>query len=39
MDEEEFSRDELAKQLGITRNTLDQRICRALKAIRLRMKR
>jgi hypothetical protein len=39
MDEEEFSRDELARRLGIKRNTLDQRICRAMKAIRLRVKR
>jgi hypothetical protein len=39
MDDEEFSRDELARRLGIKRNTLDQRLCRALKAIRLRIKR
>lgn len=39
MDEEEFSRDELARRLGIKRNTLDQRICRAMKVIRLRVKR
>ena len=36
MSEEEFSRDELAKRLGIKRNTLDQRISRALKALRSR---
>jgi DNA-directed RNA polymerase specialized sigma24 family protein len=38
-DEEEITRDELARRLGIKRNTLDQRICRAIKAIRLRVKR
>jgi len=30
---------ELARRLGIKRNTLDQRICRAMKVIRLRVKR
>ena len=39
LDAEEISRDELAKRLGIKRNTLDQRISRARKAIRLRLKR
>ena len=38
MNEEEFSRDELAKRLGIKRNTLDQRIRRAIKALRVRKK-
>ena len=39
LDEEEITRDELARRLGIKRNTLDQRICRAMKAIRLRLRR
>jgi len=38
-DDEEISRNELAKKLGIKRNTLDQRICRAIKTIRHRLKR
>jgi len=35
----EITRAELAKKLGIKRNTLDQRICRAIKTIRHRLKR
>jgi DNA-directed RNA polymerase specialized sigma24 family protein len=38
-DDEEISRNELAKKLGIKRNTLDQRISRAIKRIRHRLKR
>ena len=38
-DDEEITRDEMAKKLGIKRNTLDQRICRAMKTIRHRLKR
>jgi Sigma-70, region 4 len=37
--EDEITREELARRLGIKRNTLDQRICRAMKAIRLRFNR
>ena len=37
-DDEEISRNELAKKLGIKRNTLDQRICRAIKTIRRQLK-
>jgi RNA polymerase sigma factor (sigma-70 family) len=39
LDAEEMTREELAKKLGIKRNTLDQRISRAMRAIRLRLKR
>jgi RNA polymerase sigma factor (sigma-70 family) len=39
LDAEEITREELAKRLGIKRNTLDQRISRAMRAIRLRLKR
>ena len=35
----EITRAELAKKLGIKRNTLDQRICRAIKSIRHQLKR
>jgi len=35
----EITREELAKKLGIKRNTLDQRICRAMKTIRRRLER
>ena len=35
----EITRAELAKKLGIKRNTLDQRICRAIKTIRRRLER
>ena len=35
----EITRAELAKKLGIKRNTLNQRICRAIKMIRSRLKR
>jgi len=37
-DGKEITRDELAKKLGIKRNTLDQRICRAIKTIRHHLK-
>jgi hypothetical protein len=39
LDDGEMTRAELAKKLGIKRNTLDQRICRAIKTIRHRLKR
>jgi RNA polymerase sigma factor (sigma-70 family) len=39
MNEQEFTRDALARRLGIRRNTLDQRIRRAIQAIRHRIKR
>jgi len=38
-DDEEITRNELAKKLKIKRNTLDQRICRAMKTIRSQLKR
>ena len=39
LDKEEMTRAELAEKLGIKRNTLDQRISRAIKTIRHRLKR
>ena len=38
-DDEEITRNQLAKKLGIGRNALDQRICRAVKTLRNRLKR